>query len=190
MAIKEGLSLEKVKPILTKYVMEELHLVISLATYKSRKGHHSACSLGLIHALERGRAQTQPRPGSSSQALGPIRARREGTPSWGWGQKRRITKYSPTPWLIRTWGKGGRQREGRLKDEASLQHEESQKLNKTQLFKITEWGRRKEEQNLLSWVSLNMVSTKSISSTHVDTILTVLCSTFESPWVLCLAAWK
>lgn len=81
MAIKEGLSLEKVKPILTKYVMEELHLVISLATYKSRKGHHSACSLGLIHALERGRAQTQPRPGSSSQALGPIRARREGTPS-------------------------------------------------------------------------------------------------------------
>ena len=24
--------------------------------------------------------------------------------------------------------------------------------------------------------------------TYVDTILTVLCSTFETPWVLCLAA--
>ena len=75
MAIKEGLSLEKVKPILTKYVMEELHLVISLATYKSRKGHHSACSLGLIHAVERGLAH-RPCPQALptlNQALNPIR---------------------------------------------------------------------------------------------------------------------
>lgn len=81
----EGLSLEKVKPILTKYVMEELHLVISLVTYKSRKGQHSACSLGLIHAVERGLGQTQPSPISSNQALDPIKARRAGIPSSKWG---------------------------------------------------------------------------------------------------------
>lgn len=68
--------------------MEEPHLVISLATEKSRKSPHSACSLGLVHVVERGLAQTQASLVSSNQALDPRELRREGIPSSGRGQKR------------------------------------------------------------------------------------------------------
>lgn len=38
------LCLEKVKPVLAKYVLEEPHVVISLASSKNGKGQHSVLS--------------------------------------------------------------------------------------------------------------------------------------------------
>lgn len=114
--------------------------------------------------------------GQPTQAPGPMAAGERASLLQGKGAKGKSTNEVSQAHSARGT-KGGRKLEGRLKGAAFFQQ-----LNKLKFFYNTvERGGKKTTTYF--GLSLNLVSTSSISSC-ADTLLSALCSTSETPWVL------